>query len=218
MRRSSGAGFGSITARPPLVMAGQTIGLLGGSFNPAHAAHVLISDTARKRLGLDAVWWIVSPGNPLKTNHDLAPLAERVAAARELIGARPIRVTTFERELPSRFTVDTISFLRRRYPGVRFVWLMGADCLAEFHRWRQWRDIFEALPIAVVDRPGWRLPALGSNAALAYGRRRIPEAEAPRLAGMLPPAWVFLTGPLSPLASRTIRARRSQGVAQSAQS
>jgi len=202
----SGAGFGSLAARLPPDTGDAPIGLLGGSFNPAHDAHVEVSETAIKRLGLARVWWLVTPGNPLKAGSTSAPLDARIAAARKLVGSRPITVTGFERSLSDPYTISTLMLLRRRRPQARFVWLMGADCLAEFHRWRQWREIMALMPIAVVDRPGWRLKALSSIAAEAYAHYRLPEHEAAQLASLRPPAWVFLTAPLSELSSTAIRA------------
>jgi nicotinate-nucleotide adenylyltransferase len=207
-RRLPGSGFGAIAARLPPTADGQAIGLLGGSFDPAHAAHIQISETAIRRLGLARVWWVVTPGNPLKTKDALPPLDERMAEARRLVGSRPITVTGLERNLRDRYTISTLAFLRRRRPGTRFVWVMGADCLAEFHRWRQWRQIMNLMPIAVIDRPGWRLKALSSIAATAYAAARLPECEAHRLAVTRAPAWAFLTAPLSDLSSTAIRAGR----------
>lgn len=200
-----GAGFGTLAAHLPPDTGDAPIGLLGGSFNPAHEAHVEISETAIRRLGLSRVWWVVTPGNPLKAGSVAAPLDERIAAARRLVGSRRITVTGFERTLGDPYTIATLSFLRRRRPRARFVWLMGADCLAEFHRWRQWREIMSLLPIAVVDRPGWRLRALSSIAATSFARARLPEQDAAELASLKPPAWVFLTAPLSSLSSTAIR-------------
>lgn len=207
-RRLPGSGFGSMSARLPPSSDGQAIGLLGGSFNPAHAAHIQISDTAIRRLGLARVWWLVTPGNPLKVKDAPPPLGQRIAEARRLIGSRPITLTGFEAGLRDRYTISTLAFLRSRRPGTRFVWLMGADCLAEFHRWRQWRQIMDMMPIAVIDRPGWRLKALSSIAATTYAAARLPEREAARLVGMKTPAWIFLTAPLSDISSTAIRARR----------
>ncbi len=211
MRKSAPVRFGSIAARPPLAMAGQRIGLIGGSFNPPHPAHLLISQFALKRLGLDRVWWIVTPGNPLKGRGELAPLDARLAQCRALALDRRIEVTGFETDLPSQFTAGTIAFLLNRNPGVRFVWIMGADCLAEFHRWWQWREIFSSLPVAVVDRPGFHLKALAAPAARAFARQRMPEQQASALAIRRAPAWTMLTGPLSPLSSTVIRAARRRG-------
>jgi nicotinate-nucleotide adenylyltransferase len=204
-----GAGFGTLAARLPPDTGAAPVGLLGGSFNPAHDAHVQISETAIRRLGLARVWWIVTPGNPLKASSTTAPLDERIAAARKLVGSRPITVTGFERDLRNPYTIATLSLLRRRRPQARFVWLMGADCLAEFHRWRQWREIMSLMPIAVVDRPGWHLKGMSSIAAQAFGAHRIPDTEAAIRPLLRPPAWAFLTAPLSELSSTAIRAGRS---------
>ncbi len=204
-----GAGFGTLAARLPPDTGDAAIGLLGGSFNPAHDAHVQISETAIRRLGLSRVWWIVTPGNPLKVSSTAPPLDERITAARKLVGSRPITVTGFERDLRNPYTIATLSFLRRRRPQARFVWVMGADCLAEFHRWRQWREIMSLMPIAVVDRPGWRLKSMSSIGAQAFGAHRIPETEAAILPFLAPPVWTFLTAPLSDLSSTAIRAGRS---------
>lgn len=215
MHRSAPVRFGRIKARTPLVGAGQRIGLLGGSFNPPHVAHLLNSDIAKRRLGLDAVWWLVTPGNPLKSRGDLVPLNERMAACRALVGHRRIKVTGFEAELPSTFTAATLAYLRCRHPDVHFVWIMGADCLAHFHHWRNWREIMNTFPVAVVDRPGWHLKALASPTAGAFHDHRWPETHA-RLLPLLPaPAWTFLTGPLLPHSSTAIRvARMSQFAAR----
>lgn len=206
MRKSAPLRFGRIGARPPLAMPGQRIGLLGGSFNPPHAAHRLVSEIALRRLGLDQVWWIVTPGNPLKSRAGLLPLAERLSLCRQIAANRRIRITAFEQGLDATFTAATLAFLLRRRRGVHFVWLMGADCLAEFHRWHHWREIFERLPIAAVDRPGWHLKGLAAPAARAFASARMPEQHAQRLAAARPPAWTYLTGPLSPLSSTAIRA------------
>jgi nicotinate-nucleotide adenylyltransferase len=216
--------FGRIKAHPPHSEPGQAIGLLGGSFNPPHTAHRMISETALKRLALDKVWWLVTPGNPLKRRADLAPLSERLMLARTLAANRRIEVTDFETDLPTAYTYATLAFLKSRSPLVRFVWIMGADNLAQMERWHRWREIFGLFPIAVVDRPGWRLKALSSKAARAYAGRRLPESEARMLAHTPPPAWVFLTGPLSRVSSTALRAkakakarRRNEVVAKRAQ-
>jgi nicotinate-nucleotide adenylyltransferase len=192
-------------ARPPHAGPGQAIGLLGGSFDPPHAAHKLISETALKRLGLDKVWWIVSPGNPLKKRTPPAPLAERIRLARAMATNPHIVVTDFEADLPSPYAVSTLAFLKARSPLVHFVWIMGADNLAQFHRWERWREIFTMVPIVVVDRPGWRMKALASKAARAFEKSRKPEGDAAVLAHSPPPAWTFLTGPLSYVSSSAIR-------------
>lgn len=146
------------------------IGLLGGSFNPAHGGHRRISLFALEALGLDEVWWLVSPGNPLKPKQGMAPLAARFSSAVEQARRAPIRVTAIERELGTRFTIDTLAALKRRYPKVRFVWLMGSDNLAQFHQWRDWRGIARSMPIAVIARPGYDGAAIASP-AMAWLRR-----------------------------------------------
>lgn len=208
MRKSAPVRFGSARVRLPAAAPGQRIGLLGGSFNPPHAAHVLVSQIALRRLGLDRVWWVVSPGNPLKSDRELAPLTQRLAHCRAIARDRRVIVTAFEQDLAARYTAGTLAFLRVRHPGVRFTWIMGADCLAEFDRWWLWRDIFATLPIAVVDRPGQHLKALTSPAARSFAGCRRPESRAQTLPSARPPAWTFLTGPLSPLSSTALRAAR----------
>ena len=194
--------------RAPAVAPGLRIGLYGGSFNPPHTAHLALARAAIRRLELDQVWWLVSPGNPLKDNRSLPPVAARVAAARRLAGAdRRIRVTALEAAHGLVYTADTVAFLVRHAPEVRFVWLMGADSLASFHRWRQWRRILEAVPVAVIDRPGFTFSATSAKAAIALGRGRIREDAARKLANRRAPAWVFLHGPRTPLSSTTLRAR-----------
>jgi nicotinate-nucleotide adenylyltransferase len=200
--------FGHIKGLPSTA-PGQRIGLLGGSFNPPHAAHRQISEVVLKRLGLDQIWWLVTPGNPLKARGELAPLAERLVLSRAMAKNPRIEVTAFERDLPAAFTASTLAFLKRRSPLVRFVWIMGADNLASFHHWRRWREILTMVPVVVVDRPGWRLKALASKAAQAFAGSRVPEARAPGLAAMPPPAWTFLTGPLSPVSSTELRSKRA---------
>jgi len=209
-RRSDLSALGSIKVRPPLALPHQCIGLLGGSFNPPHDGHRLISEFALKRLGLDRIWWIVTPGNPLKAHGDLAPLSERIAAARARARNPRIVVTRFEAGLKTAYTAATLSFLKRRCPGVRFVWIMGADNLATFHRWGHWREIFRMVPIAVIDRPGWRHRSLAAKAAAAFRAAYVPERWAARLAQLRPPRWTLLTGPLTPLSSTELRAARAR--------
>ncbi len=218
MRKSVPFRFGSIRARPPHAEPGQRIGLLGGSFNPPHAAHRQISQIALKRLKLDRIWWIVTPGNPLKANGELAPQAERIAACRAVAQDARIVVTGFEAELGTAFTSATLAFLARRFPATRFVWIMGADGMPQFHRWGQWREIFHTLPIAVIDRPGWHLPAMASKAAGAFGAARLPAGRAARLANTPPPAWTFLSGPLTSLSSTEIRQAKVNTVARKSRS
>jgi nicotinate-nucleotide adenylyltransferase len=194
----------------PIATPGMRIGLFGGSFNPVHEGHRLVALQCLKRLQLDAVWLVVSPGNPLKDHSELAPLAERVAAARALMEDPRIEVTGFEAAHGFRYSFDALSFLREARPGTRFVWIMGADNLRQFHHWERWRDIAGLMPMAVYARPGSTLRATFSKAATALRDRRIPEAEAPSLADREPPAWVYLHGMTSKLSSSAIRASRSR--------
>jgi nicotinate-nucleotide adenylyltransferase len=199
--------FGSVAVRTPLALPGQRVGIMGGSFNPAHDGHRIVADTAVKRLGLDQLWWVVTPGNPLKVNDALPSLSQRMSAARRFARGRKMKITSFEAELGTPYTAATLAFLKCRYPGVRFVWVMGADNLATFHRWQHWRSIVAAMPIAVVDRPGWRLKALASPAAAALAKARVVESAAGRLASSKSPAWTFLTSRLSPLSSTALRSK-----------
>lgn len=153
-----------------------TVGLLGGSFNPAHGGHLAISLDAMDALGLDEVWWLVSPGNPLKEQAGMAPLTARVMSARALARRSPIRVTAIETELGTRYTDETLKALRRRYPRINFIWLMGADNLAQFDRWQNWRDIARTMAIAVIARPGYNKAAHGS-VAMAWFRRFVRPAS-----------------------------------------
>lgn len=191
----------------PLAMPGQRIGLLGGSFDPPHEGHFLISEMALKRFRLDQVWWLVSPGNPLKP-HGPAPLAERIAAARRMTSDPRIVVTGLEERLGTRRTIDTLDGLQTLWPEVRFVWLMGSDNLIQFSQWGRWQDIAERVPMGVLARPGSRTAARFSKAANVLQRYRLPEHMAGILADMPPPAWVLLNIPMSPLSSSAIRAQR----------
>jgi nicotinate-nucleotide adenylyltransferase len=187
------------------------VGLLGGSFNPAHDGHVHVSAQAMKRLGLDAVWWLVSPQNPMKPESGMAPFADRLAGAQEIASRHPgIVATDLEDRLGTRFTADTLEALVRAFPGVAFVWLMGADNLAQLPRWRRWAAIFGAVPVAVFDRAPYSLRALAGQAAKRFARHRVAERAAGRLPGMAPPAWVFLHTPLHPASASEIRARRGR--------
>ncbi|WP_018001226.1 nicotinate-nucleotide adenylyltransferase [Paracoccus sp. N5] len=196
----------------PLARAGMRIGLLGGSFDPAHEGHVHITEAALRRFGLDRIWWLVSPGNPLKA-HGPAPLAHRIAAARGIMAHPRVEITDIEARLGTRMTRDTIAGLQRLYPGVRFVWLMGADNLAQFDRWDQWQDIAARVPIGVIARPGWRMPARFSRAARMLWRARLPEDQARHLADAAPPAWAMINVPLSKLSSSAIRASKRKEAA-----
>ena len=183
------------------------VGLFGGSFNPAHEGHAHVAETARRRLGLDRVWWLVSPQNPLKSSHETASLAQRMAGARRLARGPAMRVSDLETKLGSAYTVDTIRWLKARYPGVRFVWIMGADSLASFHRWRGWTQIMREVPVAVVSRPWISLRSRFSPAARRFSGARVSSAQASTLLNRPPPGWVFLRGPLNFQSSTLLRER-----------
>lgn len=206
MQRISPRHIPGITELPPSAR-GMRIGLFGGSFNPAHEGHKLVAEQALRRLGLDAVWVLVTPGNPLKDHSDLAPLAERVEGARALMGEPSIRITGFEAAKGFGYSYETIKFLKQSLPDRKFVWIMGADNMVGFHRWERWRDIAQLLPIAIYVRPGSSRLAPSSKAATVLARYRIDETDAPTLADRRPPAWVYLHGLVSSLSSTAIRAR-----------
>ena len=189
----------------PKAQAGMVIGLLGGLFDPAHEGHVHITREAIRRIGLDRVWWLVSPGNPLKARQP-APMAERMARARAVVGDDPrVVVSNLEVPLGTRATVDTVRRLQAIYPGVRFVWLMGADNLVQFHRWSRWREILALVPVAVMARPGAGLAARLSVTARVYRGARVGRAEL--LVGQALPAWCFVNLPLHGASSTAIRAQ-----------
>lgn len=191
----------------PLAVPGQAIGLLGGSFDPAHEGHVHITREALKRFGLARVWWLVSPGNPLKATGP-APLGQRMQRAREELGGDPrVIVTDIEARLGTRHTAETLRRLRRLYTGTRFVWLMGADNLAQFDRWKDWEEIMASVPIGIFARPGTRLAGRGSRAAEEYARFRVPAEAARSLPWREAPAWCVLDVPMRNLSSSAIRAR-----------
>ena len=194
--------------RIPPHAPGMKIGLFGGTFDPPHEAHLAACLLAMKKLRLDRVWWLVTPGNPLKDTRGLAPLAERMAAARVLANHPRINITDLEAGIGTRYTHETILYLRKRCPGVRFVWIMGADNLRSFHRWQRWRGIAGLVPIAVVDRLGPSLYATASLAGQALARYRVPESAAWSLPTRRPPAWVYIHGLKSPLSSTALRAKR----------
>lgn len=188
---------------------GARIGLLGGSFNPAHGAHLEISLAALKRLGLDEVWWLVSPQNPLKPRGGMAALSKRLGAARRLARHPRVRASALESVLGTRYTADTLAALTTRFPQVRFVWLMGADNLLEVEFWQNWPQIFHRVPVAVFDRPTYASRALAATAAQRFARYRLREGAARQLADRQAPAWVFIHSRLNPLSATGIRARRS---------
>ncbi len=181
------------------------VGLLGGSFNPAHGGHLHVARAALRALGLDQVWLLVSPGNPLKQAAGMAPLAVRLASARGIADGRRILATDIERHLHTRYTLDTLRALRRRFPRVRFVWLMGADNLSQLPRWRGWMAIARTVPFAVLPRPTYTRASLACQAAhrLAPARRSLHQAHG--LAGLAPPAWVVLGGRQNALSATALR-------------
>lgn len=190
----------------PKARPGEVIGLLGGSFDPAHQGHVQISKQALKRFRLDRVWWLVSPGNPLKARGP-AEIGRRIDAARALVDDPRIVITDLEARLGTRYTAATLENLFRLYPRTRFVWLMGADNLAEFHRWDRWQWIMLQLPVGVIARPNGRLAARMSPTAARFRFARRREAEAEILAWQNPPAWCLINVPMSDASSSAIRAR-----------
>lgn len=187
----------------------RRIGLLGGSFNPAHGGHLHISRLALKRLGLHEVWWLVSPQNPLKPVAGMAPFEQRLGEAVAVAAIdRRIRVSDIEADLGTRYTADTLTALRRRFPRAHFVWLMGSDNLRQFPSWKRWQNIFRTVPIAVFDRPNTGRKALAGVAARRFARWRVSDKAARRLAMLSPPAWVFFHTRLDPRSASQIRAER----------
>ena len=184
----------------------KRVGILGGSFNPAHEGHVHVSELALDSLGLDEVWWLVSPQNPLKSTEGMAPFEDRLEQAKSVTAAEPrIVISDFEKIYGSRRTLMTLRKLKRNHPAHRFVWLMGADNLIQAHRWNQWAEIFKIVPIAVFARPTYSLRALSACAAKFFASARVKEREADTLADLMPPAWVYLEIPLHPASSTEIR-------------
>ncbi len=189
----------------PYLRPGMTVGLLGGSFDPAHQGHVQISRAALQRFNLDRLWWLVSPGNPLKSRAP-ASMERRVAAARELMDHPKVQISDVEARLGTRYTAETLRALRRLYPHVRFVWLMGADNLAHFHHWKDWQQIMETVPIGVLARPGDRISARLSPAARIYRRQMLQDSQSQNLARSVAPAWCFVNVPMIAESSSAIRA------------
>jgi nicotinate-nucleotide adenylyltransferase len=192
----------------PHTESGMAVGLFGGSFNPPHAGHVLLAEIALRRLQLDQLWWIVTPGNPLKSLKELMPLKDRLAACEKLAEDPRIKVTAFEAAHRIRYTQDTLKLVKSRNPDVHFVWLMGADNLKNFHHWQNWQKIAATFPLAVIDRPGATLSYISSKMAKTFDYARVDEDDAPRLARMKAPAWTFIHGPRSSLSSSAIRSGR----------
>ena len=189
----------------PHVEPGQRVGLFGGSFNPPHNGHVHVSEQSLRKLELSQIWWLVSPGNPLKDQSILAPLARRIADCEAVTSNPRIKVTACELRFATRFTADTLAHIVTRNPLVDFVWIMGADNLGQLHLWERWRTIADTMPIAVIDRPGSTLALHSAKAAHALRRYRIDENDASLLPSCRAPAWVFLHGPRNSLSSTTIR-------------
>ena len=189
------------------------VGLFGGSFNPAHDGHAHVAETAKRRLGLDRVIWLVSPQNPLKSRHETADLDERIAGARAMAKGFGMVVAAVESRLGSNYTIDTIRTLKARHPGVKFVWIMGADSLASFHRWKGWTQIMHELPVAVVSRPWISLKSRFSPAAIRFARFRVASGAAMTLPHAKTPAWAFLLGRFNFQSSTALRARQRAGEA-----
>jgi len=192
--------------RMPHVEKGMAVGLFGGSFNPPHAGHALVAEIALRKLRLDQLWWMVTPGNPLKSTRELAPLAERIRLSEQLTEDPRIKVTAFEATEHVRYTADTLALVKARNPGVHFVWIMGADSLRGFHRWQRWQAIAQTFPIAVIDRPGATLSFLSSVMAKTFAHAREDETDSEVLARRQAPAWTFIHGPRSALSSTALRA------------
>ncbi|MBH0238071.1 nicotinate-nucleotide adenylyltransferase [Methylobrevis albus] len=204
-------------ARLPATTPGLAVGLFGGSFDPPHRGHLTAAGLALRRLGLDRVWWLVTPGNPLKDTGGLAPLAERMAAVRALCEDPRMVATDAETRLGTRYTIDLVRRLVRLRPGVRFVLVVGADNWATMHRWGHWREICRLVPIAVVDRPGATFAALSSPAARAFAGARLRGGDGRRLPGCRPPAWILLTGRRVALSSTAVRAAHGRAAANPAE-
>lgn len=198
----------------PYAPPGSRVGLLGGSFDPAHEGHAHITREALKRFGLDRVWWLVSPGNPLKA-HGPAPLADRMARARAVMQDPRVTVTDIEARLGTRYTAETLDRLFALYPQLRFTWLMGADNLADFHRWQRWDEIMRALPVGVIARPGDRVEARTSPAARRFRVARVPAAWSQGLGMRHAPAWCLVNVPMVDVSSSAIRAAGAWGAARS---
>lgn len=207
----SSAGIAREYLRMPHVEPGMTVGLFGGSFNPPHEGHLLVTELGLRRIRLDQVWWMVTPGNPLKDTSELPPLAERCALSSAMIEDPRVKVTAFEARYRTRYTAETLQIVKKRNPQVRFVWLMGADNLASFHKWQDWQHIAKTFPIAVIDRPGSTLAYLSSKMAKTFYQARVDESDAALLPYIDPPAWTFLHGPRSPLSSTQLRSSGASG-------
>ncbi|TAY76680.1 nicotinate-nucleotide adenylyltransferase [Rhizobium ruizarguesonis] len=200
--------------RMPHSERGMVVGLFGGSFNPPHQGHALVAEIAIKRLGLDQLWWMVTPGNPLKSRNQLAPLAERIAESERVAADPRIKVTAFEQAFGVSYTATTLARVKARNPHVHFIWIMGADSLQTFHKWQKWQEIARTFPIAVIDRPGATLSFLSSKMARTFDFARVDEDDARVLWKKRAPAWTFIHGPRSGLSSTAIRNGSSHGDAE----
>ena len=203
-----------LTSTRLVASRGQRIGLLGGSFNPAHEGHMHLSQLAFRHLRLDQIWWLVSPQNPLKASAGMASLEDRMSKARAVAKHRRISVTDIETQLGTQFTADTLQALKKRFPGGHFVWLMGADNLAQIDQWKNWTSIFMTVPVAIFARPTYSLRAENAKAVRRFSRSRVDRSNAKRLADMKPPAWAFLKTPLSSISATEIRSRYRTGWAE----
>ncbi len=185
----------------------KRVGLFGGSFNPAHEGHLYISQVALKELGLDEVWWLVAPKNPLKESRSLAPFAERLAGAKKTAANQPIKVLDLEKQENLFYTIDTVRYASEKFPDHSFVWLMGADCFRDLHTWKSWADIMAEIPVAVFPRPGFTTDALSGIAATTFKKNRLPGDKAQNLVVTKPPAWVYIDCKESPISATEIRER-----------
>ncbi|MGD1887932.1 MAG: nicotinate-nucleotide adenylyltransferase [Cohaesibacteraceae bacterium] len=195
--------------RLPAVGVGQSVGLYGGSFDPVHDGHILVAEQGLKAVKLDWIWWLVTPGNPLKAHDPSHGREARMAAVDKVAGNPRAHILDVEQHLGVRYTADTVSILQTMRPDVRFVWLMGADNLAGFHNWNEWKSIVARVPIAVIDRPGSRHAALSSKVAQRFEKQRLDSVDAALLPGAKPPIWSFVRGPLSSSSSTLLRAKRA---------
>lgn len=182
------------------------VGLLGGSFDPAHEGHVHLTRVALRRFALHKVIWLVSPGNPLKARGP-ASLEARMTRARDIMHDPRVLISDFEAQIGTAYTAETVDTLKAAYPGVRFVWLMGADNLHQLHRWQRWEDIVHAVPLGVLARPGWRQAGLNSRTARKYWHTRLPGRSSQSLANQAAPAWCFVNMPMMPVSSSELRAK-----------
>ena len=195
-----------MTRQTPLARAGQVVGLLGGSFDPPHAGHVHLTREALKRFGLDQVWWLVSPGNPLKERGP-APMDTRLSACRAIMDHPRVAISDFEARVGTRYTAQTLAALRAAHPDVRFVWLMGADNLAQLDQWQDWRWIMDNVPVGVLARPGQRISARMSKPARIYAHARLPGRMSRFLARAEAPCWCFINMPMRAISSTGLRAQ-----------